>query len=627
VAAQAAAGAAADAPGTVAAGAAAGDEPAAAAAEALGDAGPGLADAVPQLWQESSVAGLRVIAGRSEGTPAWVALDDATPHWLVGGHAGSGKTTFLLDVLVGLAARYSPDQLALYLLDYSGGSGFSGFGPTPDDPAWLPQARVVGTEPDREFGVAVLSALTAELDRRAAKLTQAGVGSFADLRVTWPGLRLPRIVAVIEDFQVLVGGDDALAEQAGALLEEVAGKGVAHGVHLILSSPDGAGVETLTARGEAVTRQFSQRVALPGGHGVLGRLNDAADALPLGSVLLNDAAGALRANREASFPDADPQRLRQVRDACWERRSANSGPPAVFAGHAEQHVEDDPTLGVLDAATRPRTALVGRCVDVGLPSARFELDASAGRNLAVLGSSPAGAGVLHAAVVSLARQHEPGRAAFVLAAPGAAAEEVLDAAAEEVLGAGHRCVRADVAGLRTELARLARVVGSAADAGGDTGPAEEDGAAGDTGPAEEDGAAGDTAEPGGDATEATYVVIWGVDGAGDGLPAGQDPASRRADLDDLRAVLRDGPARGVHVLGWWREARRLAEDLGESGRDDVAGLVALDVTAQELGGVTGDEAPDWTPRDNRALLIDRGQDRATLIVPFAGPARHAEGRS
>ena len=350
-----------DVPRTVAAGAAAGDEPSA-TAEVPQDARPGVADVVSgQLWQESSVAGLRAIAGRTDGMPAWVSLDDATPHWLVGGRAGSGKTTFLLDVLVGLAARYSPDQLALYLLDYSAGSAFAAFAPTSEDPAWLPQARVVGTEPDREYGVAVLSALTAELDRRAAKLSQAGVGSFAELRVTWPGLRLPRIVAVIEDFQVLVAGDDPLAEQAGALLEEVAGKGVAHGVHLILCSPDGAGVETLTARGEAVTRQFSQRVALPGGHGVLGRLNDAADALPVGSVLLNDAAGALRANREARFPDADPERLRQVRDACWERRSANSGPPAVFAGHAEQHVEDDPTLDVAGsrhtAPSGPRRAL------------------------------------------------------------------------------------------------------------------------------------------------------------------------------------------------------------------------------------------------------------------------------
>ena len=214
----------------------------------------------------------------------------------------------------------------------------------------------------------------------------------------------------------------------------------------------------------------------------------------------------------------------------------------------------------------------------------------------MLGSSPVGAGVLHAAVTSLVRQHEPGRAEFILAAPGTAADQVLEAAAEEVRGAGHRCVRADVAGLRAELARLARLArltGSAADAGGE-------------------------AEPGGDTPEATYVAIWGVEGADEGLTAGRE---------DLRAVLRDGPARGVHVLGWWHETRSLAEDLGDGGRDDVAGLVALNVTAQELSSVTGGEGLDWTPRENRALLIDRSQDRTMLIVPFVGPARRAEGQS
>ena len=32
--------------------------------------------------------------------------------------------------------------------------------------------------------------------------------------------------------------------------------------------------------------------------------------------------------------------------------------------------------------------------------------------------------------------------------------------------------------------------------------------------------------------------------------------SRRNALDELRAVFRDGPMRGVHVLGWWRGVRR-----------------------------------------------------------------------
>jgi hypothetical protein len=162
-----------------------------------------------------------------------------------------------------------------------------------------------------------------------------------------------------------------------------------------------------------VLRLFAQRVALPGGGGVLARLNDAAEGLRLGTAVLNHASGSVRANRRVRYPDADPDQLGRVRRTCWQRRAANSAPPSVFAGYAEQHLADDPALG---SWTRwcpggARCSAVRRC---RMPSAGVTLDGSPGRNLGVLGAL-AGADVLHAAVLSLARQHEPGRAEFVLA--------------------------------------------------------------------------------------------------------------------------------------------------------------------------------------------------------------------
>ena len=50
---------------------------------------------------------------------------DLTPHWLVGGRSGAGKTAFLMNVLYGLCTRYDPDELALYLLDFKPGGAFA----------------------------------------------------------------------------------------------------------------------------------------------------------------------------------------------------------------------------------------------------------------------------------------------------------------------------------------------------------------------------------------------------------------------------------------------------------------------------------------------------------------------
>jgi hypothetical protein len=48
-------------------------------------------------------------------------------------------------------------------------------------------------------------------------------------------------------------------------------------------------------------------------------------------------------------------------------------------------------------------------------------------------------------------------------------------------------------------------------------------------------------------------------------------------------------------------------------------MVALNVAAGELSGLVGDYKIEWHARPNRALLIDRHDDKAQLIVPFVRP--------
>jgi hypothetical protein len=95
---------------------------------------------------------------------------------------------------------------------------------------------------------------------------------------------------------------------------------------------------------------------------------------------------------------------------------------------------------------------------------------------------------------------------------------------------------------------------------------------------------------------------------------------RRTGLDDLRTVLRAGPGRHIHTLSWWRIAGRFSDAVGGSaGREDVACLVALNVPGNELASLLGDHTLAWRPCTNRALLLDRHDQRAQLIVPFVRP--------
>jgi hypothetical protein len=545
-----------------------------------------LADLLPadDIWAEDAADGLAAVVGRDGDTALTLRFNDLTPHWMVGGRSGAGKTAFLSNVLYGLATRYSPAELTLYLLDFKEGVSFAEFVPTERDGTWLPHARAVGVESDREYGLAVLRELDAEMTRRASAYKRAGVTRFADLRATEdpPAAsagkaggtpRLPRIVCVIDEFQVLLAGADRLAAEAVALLEALARKGRSYGIHLVLSSQTVLGVEALYAKRDSIFGQFPVRIALPGGGDVLDPTNDAAAGLPLGTAVVNMAGGlggprgATRGHeRTIRFPDphADRPALTALRDRLWRARDADAGPPKVFAGYAHQHLDDDPTYqaALAGRAMRP-TVLLGRAIDVPLSTAAFPLDTTPGRHLAVLGPSGLGADLLDAAARGLAAQHAPGTARFTIASLVADGDEVAAQLVADLAGR-HTVSAIDAAGLPAALSAR---------------------------------------EPG-------YFVVFGMDAATGGRTA----------ADPLRGLLRDGPARGAHLLSWWRGLRRFSEELGAGAREDVAGLVFLNTPGSEVSLMLGRQV-DWQPRPNRALLHDRHADRTTVIVPFVRSGR------
>jgi S-DNA-T family DNA segregation ATPase FtsK/SpoIIIE len=390
------------------------------------------------------------------------------------------------------------------------------------------------------------------------------VSRFAELRAIAAGegrdAALPRILCVLDEFPVLLSGNDPIATEAAALLESLARSGRSCGIHLILSSQAVRGVEQLYTKRDSFFGQFPVRIALPGGSDVLEPANDSAAGLPLGTAVVNTAGGlggprgATRGHeRMVRFPDphADDAVLSDLRHRLWGARDPEATPPRIFAGYARQHLADDPTyrLALAGRATRP-AALVGRVIDVGLSTAAFLLEATPGRHLAIFGSQASGSEVLDAAARSVAAFHAPRTARFVISSLVAEGDRLAEALAAEI---GHRqeVEMVDAAGLT---------------------------------------AAFDPEQPG-------YRVVFGMDAA---------------PPDMLPRFLREGPAHGSHLLSWWRDLRRFTR---VADAEDVAGMVFLNVPQAEVAAML-DRPVDWQPRPNRGLLHDRLADRAVSIVPF-----------
>ncbi len=154
------------------------------------------------------------------------------PHALIAGTTGAGKSELLRTLVVGLAARLSPDHLTFLLVDFKGGSTF-------DACARLP--HVVGMVTDLDDGLArrALVSLDAELTRREQLLRDAGAEDLSAYR-SRSARPLPRLAVVIDEFAGLASGHPELLEA----LVAVAQRGRSLGIHLVLATQRPAGVVT-----------------------------------------------------------------------------------------------------------------------------------------------------------------------------------------------------------------------------------------------------------------------------------------------------------------------------------------------------------------------------------------------
>jgi S-DNA-T family DNA segregation ATPase FtsK/SpoIIIE len=557
-------------------------------------------------WTDSSADGLTFAVGVSGSRPVEITLGDERQqrhNALITGAVGQGKSNLIKVVVHSLCQRYAPSELELHMLDFKAGVTLFPFASTPGSPDYLPHARVLGLESDRDFGLAVLRHLEAELDRRSRLFRPYG-DDISKYRAAVPDAHMPRIVLVIDEFQMMFDPVDANAEAAALLLEGLARRGRSCGVHVILASQTISGIAALMTRENGIFAQFPVRLALKNtvgeSYASLAQGNDAASRLRMrGEAIVNLDYGSVLANQHAVIAVGDDAALAAMQHAWWEVAKTSSSPPVVFDGARRVRVSD--AMGAMRALRRrvvndtaQPAALLGFPIDVtGAPLA-VSLPADPGRNIAVLGAGEKSAGlddagdasniavgILQAASVSLAVQHPEGDADFVcldFLDPVLARRNNLSAwlSLMERLGFPVTVIGRSEAG--AYLRELASVLS-------DGGPEQR-----------------------------TYVIGLGMDRA----PNLEVPdAFARRPVEDLQAILRDGPVMGVHVIGSWTNAATFKSHLGFGGDGFVETMVMLRMdqgAVQELLG----PFVSWSVRDNRGLASDRTQLAEPMtIVPFS----------
>lgn len=367
-------------------------------------------------WRARSRDGLEIPIGL-DSTGAVHTLrfgHDVLHHALVGGAPGSGKSNLLHVLIMQLALTYAPDDLALYLMDFREGVEFQ-------DYIDLPHAHVVALESEREFALSVLERLQAEREARGELFKRHGAQLLPDY-VASSGRAMPRILLIIDEFQVLFAEEDALARRAGQILEDLTRRGRGFGIHVLLSS------QTPTITGlysRTIYEQMGLRVALrctpQVAQAVLGEGNSAASQLTRsGQAIVNDGLGERSHNHEVQValltPAARRAALTEIRRLAAGRTDP---PPVTFAARAPARLETNPALL---AASGSRTAdadavalWLGEPIAIKPPTAAV-LERYEGANLLVIGGHEDEAtGLLLAAVMSIASQCAVDAATFLIA--------------------------------------------------------------------------------------------------------------------------------------------------------------------------------------------------------------------
>jgi S-DNA-T family DNA segregation ATPase FtsK/SpoIIIE len=561
-------------------------------------------DATQGMTARIGRAGLEVIELELRGS------DPSLPNVLIGGASGQGKSNLLLVLLHSIAASYPPKDVAMYLLDYKDGLEFDRLGPRPRRPWSLPHARVLGLEGDRPFGLAVLRHLDEEFRRRAERFRLAGVNDLASFRLAHPEEVMPRLLLAIDEFQVLIADDDDIARSSIMILETLARRGRAVGVHLVLASQTLSGIETLSSKERSIFGQFPWRISLKTeaseSAAILGQGNTEAAQLRFrGEIVLNREYGDPEHNRRGVVAYADDNLLDGLRRELWELAGKPEPPQVFYAARPSDPTGLPSALGRVlkeaPAGDDTRYALLGLPVDVDPHPLAFGLTADPGRTLAVIGDGRDDAfGVLGSAAWSLARQQLPGGAEFVLldAIGGAAGSPEAGPMAQAIRAQGHRVnvhAGSQVVGALAGLAE--RIEARMAHRSAESGHLADD-------------------DANGELTRPIYVLGLGLhrtprlDHIDD---LGQTPA------DALQTIVREGPLVDVHLLGWWNSLWVFSEHLRHENAAFVGGYVFLRTPEGDVQAVLGANVR-YTPQPHRGLYADLSHGGSPQpFVPFSAP--------
>ena len=156
-------------------------------------------------------------------------------HCFIIGQSGTGKSVFLHDVIIGAMAKYSPEELELYLMDFKiGGVEFNRYKNEKHVKALLVDNS------DVQITLEILRDISNRMRERGKLLRASGVSNIVEYNQVNPDKKMPRIVFIADECHVMFptsnSKDMKLYREISEILAKIAKEGRSQGVHLVLAT-------------------------------------------------------------------------------------------------------------------------------------------------------------------------------------------------------------------------------------------------------------------------------------------------------------------------------------------------------------------------------------------------------
>ena len=156
-------------------------------------------------------------------------------HCFIIGQSGTGKSVFLHDVIIGAMAKYSPDELELYLMDFKiGGVEFNRYKNEKHVKALLVDNS------DVQITLEILRDISNRMRERGKLLRASGVSNIVEYNHKNPDKKMPRIVFIADECHVMFPSSSnkemKLYREISDILAKIAKEGRSQGVHLVLAT-------------------------------------------------------------------------------------------------------------------------------------------------------------------------------------------------------------------------------------------------------------------------------------------------------------------------------------------------------------------------------------------------------